>query len=68
MPIHYDFFVRDPISCLLTHLAQLTVVSSQCLECESASSLFQPGEGPSRGLFRDCENFADGSFAALIQM
>ena len=26
---------------------------------------FQPGEGPSRGLFRDCENFADGSFAAV---
>ena len=24
------------------------------------------GEGPSRGLLRDCENFADGSFAALI--
>ena len=28
----------------------------------------QPGEGPSRGLLRirDCENFADGSFAALV--
>ena len=26
---------------------------------------FQPGEGPSRGLLRDCENFAEGSFAAL---
>ena len=23
------------------------------------------GEGPSRGLVHDCENFADGSFAAL---
>ena len=27
--------------------------------------LIQPGGGPSRGLLRDCENFADGSFAAL---
>ena len=26
----------------------------------------QPGEGPSRGLLFDCENFADGSFAALV--
>ena len=26
---------------------------------------FQPGVGPCRGLFCDCENFADGSFAAL---
>ena len=26
---------------------------------------FQPGEGPSTDLLRDCENFADGSFAAL---
>ena len=24
------------------------------------------GEGPSRGLLRDCENFADGPFAALL--
>ena len=32
----------------------------------SASRCFQPGEGPCRGLLRDCENFADGSFAALI--
>ena len=30
------------------------------------SKHFQPGEGPSRGLLRDCENFADGAFAALI--
>ena len=28
---------------------------------------FQPGEGPSRGLLRDCENFADGSFTALSE-
>ena len=26
----------------------------------------QPGEGPSRGLFRDCENIADKSFAPLL--
>ena len=24
-------------------------------------------EGPSRDLLRDCENFADGSFAALVR-
>ena len=30
------------------------------------SMRFQPGEGPSRGLLRYCENFADGSLAALI--
>ena len=34
------------------------------LECESASRRFQPGGGPSRGLFCDCET--DGSLAALI--
>ena len=26
---------------------------------------FQPGEGPNTDLLRDCENFTDGSFAAL---
>ena len=26
-----------------------------CLKCESGSSRFQPGEGPSRGLLRDYE-------------
>ena len=36
------------------------------LKCESTSRHFQPGEGPSRGLFRDCDNFTDGSFAALV--
>ena len=25
-----------------------------CLKCESGSSRFLPGEGPSRGLLRDC--------------
>ena len=32
----------------------------ECLKCESGSSHFQSGEGPSRGLLRDCEtlNFA----------
>ena len=29
----------------------------------SASRHFQPGKGPSRGILRDCENFADGLFA-----
>ena len=24
-------------------------------------------EGPSRGFLRNCENFSDGSFAALVQ-
>ena len=36
------------------------------LKCESASRCFQPGECPNRGLRRDCENYADGSFAALV--
>ena len=27
-------------------------------KCESASGHFQPGEGPCRGLLRDCENIA----------
>ena len=35
--------------------------------CESASRHFQPREDPSRGLLRDYENFADGSFAALAR-
>ena len=29
-------------------------------------SRFEPGDGPSRGLLRDCENIADKSFAALV--
>ena len=37
-------------------------------KCESVSRRFQPGEGPSKGLLCDCEIFADGSFAALINM
>ena len=40
-------------------------MSYWCLKSETASRRFQPGEGPSRGHLRDCENFADGSFAAL---
>ena len=28
----------------------------------------QPGKGPSRGPVHDCENFADGSFAALTRI
>ena len=28
-------------------------------KCESASRRFQPGEGPSRGLLRDCEIFGN---------
>ena len=38
------------------------------LNCENASRHFQPGECPSRSLLRVCENFADGSFAALVCM
>ena len=33
----------------------------RCLKCESGSSRFQPGEGPSRGLLRDYEP-SDGTF------
>ena len=38
----------------------------QC-QCESGSSSFQPGEGPSRGLLRDCTTSPMDRFAALIQ-
>ena len=41
----------------------LSIVSQYCLKCdESGSRCFQPGEGPSRGLFRDYEP----SFEALL--
>ena len=30
------------------------------------STFFQPGKGPSSGLLRDCENFAEGSLRALV--
>ena len=43
-PVFYDFCVGVPISRLLT---------VGCLKCESGSSRFHPGEGPSRGLLRD---------------
>ena len=32
----------------------------------SSSRRFQQGVGPSRGILHDCENFADGPFAALV--
>ena len=35
------------------------------LKCESTSGLFQPGEGLSRGLLRDCVHFAEGSLLPL---
>ena len=43
-------------------------VNQQCPKCGSASRSrgFQPGEGPGWHLLRNCENFADGSLAALI--
>ena len=34
-----------------------------CLKCESGSSRFQPGEGPSRGLLRDYEP-SDGTVSS----
>ena len=37
------------------HLAWCLNSASVCLICESASRRFQPGEGPCRGLLRDCE-------------
>ena len=42
-----------------------SIVSSQCLKCESATRCLHPGEGPSRGLLRDCDVKTDGSSAAL---
>ena len=35
------------------------------VKCESSSSRFQPGEGPSRGLFRDYEPSDGPSFESL---
>ena len=40
---------------------------AQCLKCESGSSRFQPGEGPSRGLLRDCTTSLINQFAALTR-
>ena len=37
-----------------------------CLKCESGSSRFQLGEGPSRGLLRDYEPSDGPSFQALL--
>ena len=75
--IHYTTCSRmicNPISHLLTvvrgvnvHLAQC-LNSQQCLKCESASRRFQPGEGPSRGLLRDCTTSPINRFAALCKM
>ena len=65
-PVPYDLCNGIPISHLLTVIRRLfSIVSEKCLKCESASGHFQPGEGQSRGLFRDYENFSDGLFAAL---
>ena len=33
---------------------------------QSWTRRLQPGEGPNRGLLRDCVNFAEGSFTALM--
>ena len=37
----------------------------QCLKCENDSRHFQPGEGPSRGLLRDCKTSRNLRFQAL---
>ena len=44
-----------------------------CLVCPTLDSVLNvkvlvPGEDLSRGLLRDCENFADSSFAALVDV
>ena len=39
--------------------------TTYCLKCESGSSRFQLGEGPSRGLLRDYELSDGPSFQAL---
>ena len=43
----------------------LAFINPCCLKCESGSSRFQPGEGPSRGLLRDCTTSQMDRFAAL---
>ena len=45
---------------------ELSYIIQQCLKCESGSSRFQLGEGPSRGLLRDYEHSDGSSFQALI--
>ena len=48
-PIHYDFCVF-----LLSTYRGVNACLALCLKCERASRCFQPGEGPSMGLLRDC--------------
>ena len=65
VPVPYDFYVACPISHL--YLSWVTAHLAKCLKCESGSSCFKPGEGPSIGAFSvivktNCET--DGSFTA----
>ena len=43
-----------------------SIVSYWCLKCESARRGYQPGEGTSRGLLRDCTTLPINRFAALF--
>ena len=43
----------------------MSLPTGRGLKCESGSSRFQPGEGPSRGLLRDCTTSPINRFAAL---
>merc|ERR1712242_434207 len=47
-------------------MGPFSIVSYYCLKCESASRRFQPGEGPNRGLLRDCTTSPINRFAALL--
>ena len=62
-----SFRLRYPLKWTLNWDTSVKVIRHrQCLNCESASWLFQPGEFPSKGILHDCENYVDDSFAALV--
>ena len=48
------------------YLLCLSWFSIVSYKCESTSSYFDPAEGLSRGLLRDCESFADSLFGTYL--
>ena len=51
---------------LLVYFLWFNACLAYCLKSESASGHFQPGEGPSRGLLRDCTTSTMDRFTALV--
>ena len=56
---HIVSYSRQSLMVIVSTYSGVNVSLAECLKCESTSRNFQPGEGTSRGLLRDCENFAD---------